>query len=63
MTVESDTKFEDKLTSDLENNMRNFANFHPAALESWDSKLGLLWSAFIASRKCMSLNFTGESML
>ena len=30
------------------------------ALESWDSKLGLLWGTFIPSRKYMSLKFTGE---
>ena len=30
------------------------------ALESWNSKLGLLWGTFIPSRKCMSLKFTGE---
>ena len=29
-------------------------------LESWDSKLGLLWGTFIPRRKCMSLKFTGE---
>ena len=31
------------------------------ALESWDSKLALLWGTFIPSRKCMNLKFTGES--
>ena len=30
------------------------------ALESWDSKLGLLWGTFVPSRKCMSLKFKGE---
>ena len=28
MTLESDTKFEEKLTGGLENNMSNLANFH-----------------------------------
>ena len=28
MTLESDAKFEEKLTSGLENDMRNLANFH-----------------------------------
>ena len=28
MTVESDAKFEEKLTGSLENDMKNFANFH-----------------------------------
>ena len=40
MTLESDTKFEDKLTNDLENNMRNFANIHQQHLkvgtQNWD---------------------------
>ena len=59
MTLESDAKFEEKLTCGLENNIRNFANF-TRALESWNSKLGLLWETFIPSRKCMSLKFTEE---
>ena len=29
-------------------------------LESWDSKLGLLWGILIPSRICMSLKFTVE---
>ena len=33
------------------------------ALESWDSKLELLWGAFIPNRKCMSLKFIGELCL
>ena len=28
MALESDAKFEEKLTCGLENNMRNLANFH-----------------------------------
>ena len=28
MTLESDAKFEEKLTYGLENNIRNLANFH-----------------------------------
>ena len=28
MTLKSDVKFEEKLTCDLENDMRNMANFH-----------------------------------
>ena len=28
MTLESDAKFEEKLTCGLENDMRNLANFH-----------------------------------
>ena len=30
------------------------------AIESWDSKFGLLWGTFVPSRTCMSLKFTGE---
>ena len=28
MTMKNDAKFEEKLTCDLENDMRNLANFH-----------------------------------
>ena len=56
MTIESDARFEEKLTCALENNM-NLANFHQS---TWESKLGLLRGTFIPSRKCMSLKFTGE---
>ena len=38
---------------------RGFWQIFTRALESWNSKLGLLWSTFIPNRKCMSLNFTG----
>ena len=59
MTLESDTKFEEKLICGLENSMRNLGNFHR---NTW--KLGLkvetFMSTFIPSRKCMSLKFTGE---
>ena len=34
MTLESDTKFEEKLTCDLENDMRNLANFHQSTEKS-----------------------------
>ena len=38
MTLESDAKFEEKLTCDLENDMRNLANFHQSTWKSqiWD---------------------------
>ena len=38
MTLESDAKFEEKLTCGLENNMRNLANFHQSTWKSqnWD---------------------------
>ena len=38
MTLESDAKFEEKLTSGLENNVRNLENFHQSILKV--SKLG-----------------------
>ena len=59
MRLESDAKFEEKLTCGLENNMRNFANFHQS---TWKLglKLGLLWGTFIPSRKYISLKFTRE---
>ena len=38
MTLESDAKFEEKLTCGLENDMRNLANFHQSTRKSqnWD---------------------------
>ena len=38
MTLKSDTKFEEKLTCGLENNMRNLANFHQTTrkCQNWD---------------------------
>ena len=38
MTLKSDTKFEEKLTCGLENDMRNLANFHHSTWKSqnWD---------------------------
>ena len=38
MTLESDARFEEKLTYGLENDMRNLANFHQSTRESqnWD---------------------------
>ena len=49
MTLESDTKFKEKLTCGLEYDMRNQANFHTRAPNV--SKLGLLRGTFIQSRK------------
>ena len=34
MALESDAKFEEKLTCGLENNMRNLANFHQSTCKS-----------------------------
>ena len=34
MRLESDAKFEEKLTCGLENDMRNMANFHQSTLKS-----------------------------
>ena len=38
MTLKGDAKFEEKLTCDLENDMRNMANFHQSNLkfQNWD---------------------------
>ena len=44
MKLESDAKFEEKLTCSLENDMRNLANF-TKALKSLKN-LGLLWDPF-----------------
>ena len=55
MMLESDAKFEEKVTCGLENDMKNLANFHQSTQVS---KLGLLLGPFIQSRKYMSLKFT-----
>ena len=52
MTLESDAKFEEKLTCGLENDMRNMANFHQSTWKSqnWDfdgillSKVENVWA-------------------
>ena len=38
MTLESDAKFEEKLTCGLENDMKNLANFHQSTrkYQNWD---------------------------
>ena len=38
MTLESDAKFEEKVTCGLENDMKNLANFHQSTQKSqnWD---------------------------
>ena len=51
MTLKSDAKFKEKLTSGLKNDMRKHLNV---------SKFGLRCDPFIQSRKCMSLKFTEE---
>ena len=53
MTQKSDAKLEEKLTCDLEKDMKNMANFHLKVLN-----LGLWWNSLIQSRKSMSLKFT-----
>ena len=58
MTPECDEKFEEELTWDLENDLRNLANLHQRTrkVSKWELSLG----PFIQSRKCMSLKLTGE---
>ena len=58
MRLNSDPKFEEKLTCGLENDMRNMAHFHQSTWksENWDLDRILL----IQSRKRMSLKFTEE---
>ena len=53
MTLESDAKFEEKLTCGLENNMKNLANFHQSTWKSQNcdfdgillSKVENLWAS------------------
>ena len=44
MTLKSDAKFEENLTCGLENDMRNFANFHQSTwkCQNWDFDVILL---------------------
>ena len=55
MMLESDAKFEEKVTCGLEKDMKNLTNFHQ---NTQVSKLGLLLGLCIQSRKCMSIKFT-----
>ena len=52
MTLKSHAKFEEKLTSGSENDMRNLANFYQNHLKV--SKLVFPWNPFVQSKKCMS---------
>ena len=54
--LKSDTKFEEKLTWDLKNDMRNLANVFTRAPES----VKIWWNLFVQSRKDMTLKFTEE---
>ena len=58
MTLMSDTKFEEKLTWGLENDMRNMENFQKRREEY--GTLRFWWDPFIQSREYMSLIFTEE---
>ena len=58
MVLNIDAKFEGKITCAFKNDMRDLANFHRSMFESL--KIGTLVGAFTQSRKCMSLNFTGQ---
>ena len=53
-----DVKFESKPTCVFKNDMKNLAKFHQITFENL--KIGLFLGAFIQSRKCVSLEFTGE---
>ena len=57
MILESDAKFEEKLTCALENN-EEISKFSREHLKV--STFELWWDSFIQSRKCMSLKFTRE---
>ena len=59
MTLECDARFEEKLTCDLENDMRNLEHFRKSKVTKV-SKLELSLGPFIQSRKHMSLNTSGE---
>ena len=58
MALNTDAKFDGKLTCAFKNGMRNLANFDQSTFESL--KIRLWWDLFVQSRKCTSLKFTGE---
>ena len=58
MTRECDTKFEEKLTGGLENDMEEFGKFSPEHKKF--SKLEFSMDSYIQSRKCMSLKLKEE---
>ena len=53
MKLESDAKFEEKLTFGLENNIKNLANFHQNTRASL--KIGTLMGFFCAKLKIFEL--------
>ena len=59
MILESDAKFEEKVTCGLGNDMKNLADFQQRTQKSqnWD----YYWVLFIQSRKLTSLTFTRVS--
>ena len=50
MALNTDAKFEGKLTLAFKNDMTNFSLAHLK-----DSKFGRLWDSFIQTRKCMTM--------
>ena len=58
ITLDCDAKFEEDLTCCLENDKRNWANFHQCTWKSQNVELSL--GPFIQSRKYMSLKLTKE---
>ena len=56
--MKSDVKFEEKLTCDLENDVKNLETFYQSSRKSqnWDFD-GIL---FFQNKKCMSLKLTEE---
>ena len=60
MALKRDAKFEEKLTCDLENDMKSLAKFHQTTVKNL--KIGILLGSFIQSRKYVSLKLTVELM-
>ena len=58
MTLKSDAKFKEKLTSCLEKWHEEFGKFSPERLKVL--KLELWWDPFVQSRKYVTLKFTVE---
>ena len=53
MALNTDAKFEGKITFAFKNNMKNLANFHQSTFES--EKIGTLMGSFYAKQKMYEL--------
>ena len=60
MKLESDAKFEEKLTCGLENDMRNLENVHQTTQKSQNWNFDGIFLSKVENRKYMSIRFSEE---